>query len=94
MQIWNLYRNFVDMTEECKINELQERVEVALSNIRPFLQSDGGDIELLEITDDNVAIVKLLGACGSCKMSASTMKAGVEATVKNFVPEIIAVEAV
>lgn len=84
----------MEMTEELKIHELHDKVELALNNIRPFLQSDGGDIELLEITEDNVAKVKLVGACGSCKMSASTMKAGVEATVKNFVPEIIAVEAV
>ena len=84
----------MEMTEELKIHELHDKVELALNNIRPFLQSDGGDIELLEITEDNVAKVKLVGACGSCKMSASTMKAGVEATVKNFVPEIIAVEAI
>lgn len=82
------------MIVEVNKQELQKRVEEALNNIRPFLQSDGGDIELLEITDDNIAKVRLVGACGSCKMSASTMKAGVEATVKNFVPEIIAVEAV
>ena len=82
------------MTVEINKHELQDKVEMALNNIRPFLQSDGGDIELLEITDNNIAKVKLVGACGSCKMSASTMKAGVEATVKNFVPEIIAVEAV
>lgn len=82
------------MTVEINKEELQDKVEMALNNIRPFLQSDGGDIELLEITDDFIAKVKLVGACELCKMSASTMKAGVEATVKNFVPEIIAVEAV
>ena len=75
-------------------NELFERVQNALNNIRPFLQSDGGNIELLEITEDLVAKVKLLGNCDGCKMSASTMKAGVESTIKNFVPEITAVEAV
>ncbi|HOU47555.1 MAG TPA: NifU family protein [Chitinophagales bacterium] len=75
-------------------NELFERVQNALNNIRPFLQSDGGDIELLEITNDWIVRVKLLGNCDGCKMSASTMKAGVESTIKNFVPEIVAVEAV
>ncbi|MFN8260940.1 MAG: NifU family protein [Chitinophagales bacterium] len=82
------------MTAEINKQELHDRVENALNNIRPFLQSDGGNIELLEITDDLVAKVKLLGNCDGCKMSASTMKAGVESTIKNFVPEITAVEAV
>jgi Fe-S cluster biogenesis protein NfuA len=83
------------MTEaEVNKSELFEKVEMALNNIRPFLQSDGGNIELLEITDDFVAKVKLLGNCDGCKMSASTMRAGVESTIKNFVPEIISVEAV
>lgn len=74
--------------------ELLEKVETALNNIRPFLQSDGGNIELLDITDEMVVKVKLLGNCDGCKMSMSTMKAGVESTVKNFVPEILSVEAV
>ncbi len=82
------------MTAEINKQELHDRVENALNNIRPFLQSDGGNIELMEITDDLVAKVKLLGNCDGCKMSASTMKAGVESTIKNFVPEITAVEAV
>ncbi|MCB0506889.1 MAG: NifU family protein [Bacteroidetes bacterium] len=82
------------MISEIENKALFEKVENALNNIRPFLQSDGGDIELIEITDNFIAKVKLVGACGSCKMSASTMKAGVEATVMNFVPEIIAVEAI
>lgn len=73
---------------------LDEKVEHALNNIRPFLQSDGGDIELVEITSDFVAKVKLKGNCVACKMSESTMKAGVEATVKTFVPEIVSVEAI
>jgi Fe-S cluster biogenesis protein NfuA len=82
------------MTQTASNNELLEKVEHALSNIRPFLQSDGGNIELVEITDNMVARVRLLGNCDGCKMSASTMKAGVESTIKNFVPEILSVEAV
>jgi Fe-S cluster biogenesis protein NfuA len=81
------------MTAEIHKHELHDKVEAALNNIRPFLQSDGGNIELLEITEDLVAKVKLLGNCDGCKMSASTMKAGVESTIKNFVPEIVSVEA-
>jgi|JI61114DRNA_FD_contig_51_490577_length_602_multi_2_in_0_out_0_2 Fe-S cluster biogenesis protein NfuA len=84
----------MSMTAEIHKHELHDKVEAALNNIRPFLQSDGGNIELLEITEDLVAKVKLLGNCDGCKMSASTMKAGVESTIKNFVPEITAVEAV
>lgn len=83
----------VAMTIDSKI-ELMEKVQDALNNIRPFLNSDGGDIELIDITDDMVAQVRLLGNCDGCKMSVSTMKAGVESTVKNFVPEIKSVEAV
>ena len=84
----------MSMTAEIHKHDLHDKVEAALNNIRPFLQSDGGNIELLEITEDLVAKVKLLGNCDGCKMSASTMKAGVESTIKNFVPEITAVEAV
>lgn len=80
-------------TEKNK-KQLLERVENALNNIRPFLQSDGGNIELVEITEQNVARVRLMGNCDGCKMSVSTMKAGVESTIRNFVPEIRAVEAV
>jgi len=82
------------MIEITNYDELFEKVECALNNIRPFLQSDGGNIELVEITSEMVAKVKLLGNCDGCKMSASTMKAGVESTIKNFVPEILSVEAV
>ena len=82
------------MIVEINKHELHDKVELALNNIRPFLQSDGGDIELVEITDDLIAKVKLVGACESCKMSASTMKAGVESTIKNFVPEIVSVVAI
>ncbi len=84
----------MSMTAEIHKHELHDKVEAALNNIRPFLQSDGGNIELLEITEDLVAKVKLLGNCDGCKMSASIMKAGVESTIKNFVPEIVSVEAV
>ena len=66
---------------------LQEKVEQALESIRPFLKNDGGDIELIEIKDE-VVYVKLLGNCSGCHISASTMKLGVENTVKQFVPNI------
>ena len=73
---------------------IEERIEKALNDIRPYLNSDGGDIQLLEITEDMTVKVKLLGACESCKMSISTMKAGVESTIKSAVPEVKEVIAV
>ena len=73
---------------------IQEKVEQALENIRPYLKSDGGDIQLLEVTEDMVVKVKLLGACENCKMSMSTMKAGVESTIRLAVPEVKEVVAV
>jgi len=75
-------------------NTLTNRVEAAIEEIRPFLVADGGDIELVEITADNIARVKLLGACKSCSMSAMTLKSGVEESIKKAVPEIVSVESI
>ncbi len=73
---------------------LQDRVEQALADIRPFLQKDGGDITLEELIDQKVARVKLHGACSSCSMSPMTMKTGVEEAIKKAAPEIQEVEAI
>lgn len=70
--------------------ELVTKVMEALESIRPFLKKDGGDIELIDVKD-NKAYVKLLGTCSSCHISQSTMKLGVETTVKQFAPEILEV---
>jgi len=67
---------------------IQERVLKALDKIRPYLQSDGGDIELLEVSDEMDVKVKLTGACHGCPYSMQTLKAGVEQAVKKEVPEI------
>lgn len=75
-------------------SELKIRVEDALQTMRPFLEADGGDMELVDITDEMVVKVRLLGSCKTCGMSDMTMKAGVEEAVKRSVPEIVAVEAV
>jgi Fe-S cluster biogenesis protein NfuA len=72
----------------------EQKVLLALSQIRPFLEKDGGDISLVEITTDMVARVKLHGACETCSMSVMTLKAGVEENIKNLAPEIVRVEAV
>ena len=74
--------------------ELEKAVLDALESIRPFLKADGGDIELVAVTDEGVAQVRLQGACSDCSMSLQTMKLGVETVVKKAVPQIIGVEAV
>jgi len=74
--------------------ELTERIDKALDNIRPYLETDGGNVKILEITDDMVVKLELLGACGTCPMSTMTLKAGVEEAIKKAVPEVKAVEAV
>lgn len=80
------------MTEQ----ELTQKVETALEEIRPFLQSDGGDIKLLSIEDEKVVKVQLEGACVGCSVNQMTLKSGVEMTIKKHAPqieEVINVEA-
>jgi len=69
---------------------LQDKVD----SIRPYLQSDGGDVRILEVTDENIVNLELLGACGTCPMSPMTLKNGVEEAIKRVVPEIKGVHAV
>tara|TARA_B100000965_G_C19467726_1_gene702681 strand:- start:391 stop:642 length:252 start_codon:yes stop_codon:yes gene_type:complete len=64
------------------------KVEAALDEIRPYLRTDGGDISLVEITDDYTVKVKLMGACETCHVSMMTLKNGVEVAVKNAVPKV------
>ncbi|MFT6335612.1 MAG: Fe-S cluster biogenesis protein NfuA [Saprospiraceae bacterium] len=73
---------------------LIDRVDAALESIRPHLMVDGGNIEVVEITDDMTVKVKWLGNCEFCSMSAMTMKAGVEQTLKSKIPEIKSIEAI
>ncbi len=74
--------------------EIAVKINAALQDLRPFLEADGGDMELVNITDEGVAQVQLLGACSSCSMSVMTLKAGLEEAVKKVAPEIIRVEAI
>jgi Fe-S cluster biogenesis protein NfuA len=67
--------------------KMRERVEAALNKVRPALQADGGDVELVEV-NDGVVSVRLTGACGSCPMSTMTLKMGVERALRQEVPEI------
>ena len=73
---------------------LLEQVEAALDTIRPYLETDGGNVSVEEITPDKVVRLKLLGACGSCPMSIMTLKAGIEQAIRKAVPEITGIEAV
>jgi len=73
---------------------VKEQVEAALSKIRPALQRDGGDVELVEVTEDGLVKVRLTGACKGCPMAQMTLQMGVERVVKEMVPEVKMVEAV
>ncbi len=70
---------------------VRERVEKALEKIRPYLVADGGDISVVEITEDMVVRVEMIGACNGCPFSMQTLKAGVEIAIRNEVPEILEV---
>lgn len=73
--------------------EIEEKVLSSMEQLRPFLHADGGDMELVEITDDAVVVVRLLGACSDCSMSMMTLKAGLEEAVKKVAPEVKSVIA-
>ena len=72
--------------------ELETKVLNVLNQVRPYLQQDGGDLEFVELTDDNIVKVKLQGACGSCPYSRITLKNGIEEAMKKALPEIVSVE--
>lgn len=74
--------------------ELTVKINDSLELLRPHLKADGGDMELVEITDEGIARVRLLGACSDCSMSLMTIKAGLEEAVKKVAPEIRSVEAI
>jgi Fe-S cluster biogenesis protein NfuA len=76
------------------MHALQQRVEEALNTIRPYLEADGGNVEIVEITSDNIVKVELIGACKTCNMSHMTMKAGIEETIRKSVPEIKGIESI
>ncbi|MFZ5973111.1 MAG: NifU family protein [Bacteroidota bacterium] len=77
-----------------KHEELTQRIEASLDNIRPYLEADGGNVRILEITKDNVLKLEFMGNCGNCPMSTMTFKAGVEEAIKKAVPEIKTIEVV
>lgn len=73
---------------------MRERVQLALNQVRPTLQKDGGDVVLVDVTDDGIVRVQLTGACKGCPMSQMTLKEGIEKFIKAEVPEVTKVEAV
>lgn len=87
---WRLCGSLLIVTlhEMIITEDLYNKVEASLNTIRPYLNEDGGDIKVVEITDDMIVRVKLLGACESCPMSFMTMKAGVEESIRKAIPEI------
>ncbi|MHC4599832.1 MAG: NifU family protein [Planctomycetota bacterium] len=80
----------MDEKSECTdtVLTLEEKVRGAMEAVRPALQSDGGDIELVRVTEDGTVYVKMTGACAGCPMSQITLTEGVEVRIKNLVPEV------
>jgi len=73
---------------------MKEKIEKALEKVRPMLQADGGNVELVEVTDEGVVKLKLKGSCGCCPMSSMTLKMGIERIIKEDVPEVKEVIAI
>jgi Fe-S cluster biogenesis protein NfuA len=77
-----------------KTMTLREKIEGALQKVRPSLQADGGDVQLVDVDQDGLVKVKLMGACGGCPMSQMTLKMGIEKILKQNVPEVTGVQSV
>jgi Fe-S cluster biogenesis protein NfuA len=73
---------------------LKERVEKALESVRPNLEADGGNVELIDVSEDGIVKVKLTGACGCCPMSAMTLQHGITNAIKEVVPEVKEVQSI
>lgn len=73
---------------------LSERIEASLDNIRPYLEADGGNVRVLELTKDHILRLEFMGNCGNCPMSTMTFKAGVEEAIRKAVPEISKIEVI
>lgn len=76
------------------LDNLTQRIEASLDSIRPYLEADGGNVKINQITSDNVVKLEFVGACGTCPMSTMTFKAGVEEAIKKAVPEITRIEVI
>lgn len=81
------------MTDQEK-SVVELRVKNALSQIRPYLQQDGGDVEYVDMTNEGVVMVRLTGHCGSCPHAMQTLKQGIESAIKRVIPEVKSVEKI
>lgn len=81
------------MNTATTLEELTQRIENALDSIRPYLEADGGDVKINEITNDTLRL-EFIGACGNCPMSTMTFKAGVEEAIRKAVPEVKTIEVI
>jgi len=82
--------------ENTPVISINERIDEALNSIRPYLQADGGDVELVEVKDSNDVVLRLTGACSSCEMSEMTMTSGIEETLRRAIPglgKIVAIKS-
>jgi Fe-S cluster biogenesis protein NfuA len=77
-----------------EVNLVKEKVSKVIEEIRPRLQADGGDVELVDVQDDGTVLVRLVGACAGCPMSQMTLKNGIERILKEQIPEVTTVESV
>ena len=75
-------------------DDMISRIEASLDGIRPYLEADGGNIKVLEVTEDKTLRLEFMGNCGTCPMSTMTFKAGVEEAVRRLVPEIKSIEVI
>jgi Fe-S cluster biogenesis protein NfuA len=82
------------MNTTATLEELTQKIEASLDSIRPYLEADGGNVKISEVTGDHVVKLEFVGACGNCPMSTMTFKAGVEEAIKRAVPEIKGIEVV
>ena len=82
------------MNTTLHLEEITRKIEASLDSIRPYLEADGGNVRILEITRENVLRLEFVGNCGSCAMSTMTFKAGVEDAIKRAVPELKGIEVV
>jgi Fe-S cluster biogenesis protein NfuA len=76
------------------IEVLTQKVETSLNSIRPYLEADGGNVKVNEITPEGIVRLEFIGACGNCRMSTMTFKAGVEAAIRRDVPEVKSIEVI
>jgi Fe-S cluster biogenesis protein NfuA len=82
------------MNTTAALEELTQRIESSLDTIRPYLEADGGNVRITQVTHDNVVKLEFVGACGNCPMSTMTFKAGVEEAIRKAVPEIKSIEVI